>query len=148
MRETWNSRKNLGTLIAKLPPTDRSPASVAKWTFNLSWKRARSLSDSGDEVANSDSAKARGDCDESAKLMEEKETEPEVTSGTPPRVFADAEHVIEDWMEFTLSSTSAGSAVLPMTKHAFAARVGREARNLRLVTQDRIITLGSRFLTG
>lgn len=78
-------------------------------------------------MANSDNAKARGDCDESAKLIEEKETEPEVTSGTPPSVLAAAEHVIEDWMEFTLSSTSAGSAVLPTTKHAFVALEGIDA---------------------
>ncbi len=114
--------------MAKLPSTDLIPASVARYTSNLSWKRARPLPESGDDVANSDSANARGDFDDAAKLIEEKETEPAVTSGTPEIVFAEAEQVIEDWMAFTLSATSAGSVVSPMTKHAFAAREVREAR--------------------
>ena len=96
MRETWNSRKNLGTLIARLPATERIPASVAKYTFRRSWNSLRSVDASGEVVANSLSANCSGVCLDVAKLMDENDTAPDVTSGTPDNVLTLAEQVIDD----------------------------------------------------
>lgn len=38
------ARKNLGTLMARLPPTLRRPASVARYTLSWSCRVARSAS--------------------------------------------------------------------------------------------------------
>jgi hypothetical protein len=73
-------------------------------------------------VANSLRANASGVCEDVAKLMEEKETPPEETSGTLERVVWDVEQVMRDWMAATVSETSLGRAVLPMTKHALLWR--------------------------
>lgn len=71
-------------------------------------------------MANVESANCSGVCFEVAKLMEEKEVVPEVTSGTLEMVLTVLEQLMEDWMEVTTVATSAGRVVLPMTKQAFA----------------------------
>lgn len=81
---------------------------------------ARSFDARGDLVANLERANWRGVCFEVAKLTEEKEVLPEVTSGTLEMVLTVEEQVMEDWIEVTTSATSAGRVVLPMTKQAFA----------------------------
>lgn len=50
--------------------------------------------------------------------MEEKDTLPEVTSGTLESVFTVEEQVMLEPSEVTTSATSAGSVVLPTTKQA------------------------------
>lgn len=59
---------------------------------------------------------------EVAKFTEEKETAPEVTSGTLEMVVV-LPQVIEDWTLVTAAATSAGRAVVPTTKQAFARDV-------------------------
>jgi hypothetical protein len=58
--------------------------------------------------------------------MEEKDTPPEETSGTPERVVVEVSQVIEFWIAVTVSWTSAGRAVLPTMKQAWAWRAVRE----------------------
>lgn len=77
----------------------------------------------GDLVANMERANCKGVWLDVAKLTDEKETLPDVTSGTLEMVFVLAEHVIVDWMSVTTSATSAGRAVLPTTKQAVAREV-------------------------
>jgi hypothetical protein len=55
--------------------------------------------------------------------MEEKETAPDVTSGTPEMDLAVLEQVIDDWIWVTVVDTSAGRAVVPIMKQAFAREV-------------------------
>ena len=69
-------------------------------------------------VANLLRAKASGVWPEVAKLTEEKETPPEETSGTLEMVLRAVLHVTRPLMLLTEVTTSAGRAVLPMTKQA------------------------------
>jgi hypothetical protein len=69
-------------------------------------------------VANCEVANARGVSDESAKFTLEKEMPPEETSGTPESVVVLVSQVTFPWMAVTVSWTSAGRAVLPITKQA------------------------------
>src|SRR6187549_78655 len=104
--------------MAKLPPTERIPASVARYAFSWFWNVARLLDASGVLVANLLSANSSGVCLDVAKLMVEKAMPPETTSGTPERVVLLVSQVTTFWIEATVSDTSAGRAVLPMTKQA------------------------------
>src|SRR3954453_22862408 len=95
MRDIWNSRKNLGTLMAaKLPPAERIPASVARYTSSCFWNVLRSLLARGGFVANLLRENWRAVCDDMAKLIEEKTTPPEDTSGTPENVLWEVLQVI------------------------------------------------------
>lgn len=89
-------------------------------------------------MANSESAKARGDCADLEKSMAEKVELPEVTSGTLERVFAVAEQVMEDWIELTTSATSPGRGVLPTTKQALAWRRVRSVVGRAVVVESRL----------
>lgn len=86
-------------------------------------------------VANFESANSRGVCVDLLKSIAEKVDAPELTSGTLEIVVAVLEQVIEDWMDVTTSATSAGRAVLPMTKQADAClavtSVGRAVERAR-----------------
>lgn len=99
-------------------------------------------------VANSLRAKASGEEEDLLKSMEEKEIEPDVTSGTLERVLAVAEQVMVFWREAATSATSAGSAVVPTTKQALAWRVAmmgvaapRERREKRVTAWECILAL-------
>lgn len=99
-------------------------------------------------VANSLSAKASGEDEEVLKSIDEKDTEPEVTSGTLERVLAVAEQVTVFWREVATSATSAGSAVVPTRKQALAWRVvmmgvvaPRESREKRVIAWECILAL-------
>lgn len=83
-------------------------------------KVSRSVEASGSAVANCVSAKFRGVEEESAKLMSENFTPPEMVSGTLPIVVVDVSQVTTFWIAITVSSTSAGRAVDPTTKQAVA----------------------------
>lgn len=119
-RSTNLPRKNLGTLIARLPPTLRRPASVARYTLSWSWTVCRSVLASGVAVVKVSMANCSADELDLEKSMLLNETLPEVTSGTLSMVVAVVEHVTDDWIAVTESCTSAGRAVLPTTKQAFA----------------------------
>jgi hypothetical protein len=58
-------------------------------------------------VANVEVANSRGVWEEEAKLMDEKETPSERTSGTRERVVVDVLQVTLDWIAVTVSWTSA-----------------------------------------
>jgi predicted amidohydrolase len=76
----------------------------------------------GDVVTNCVRAKSRGVLSDAAKLTDENETPPDVTSGTSSMVVDVAEQVMLPWMATTLAAVSAGRVVLPMTKQALFAR--------------------------
>ena len=71
-------------------------------------------------MANSERANVRGEEEDAEKSMEEKDVEPDVTSGTPESVVVDVSQVMVFWREVTTSSTSAGKAVSPTMKQAEA----------------------------
>lgn len=108
--------------MSRLPPTLRSPASVARYTFNWSWTVCKSVLARGVAAAKVSSANCSGvelDWEKSTLL---KVTLPEVTSGTLSMVVLVVEHVTEDWIWVTEVWTSAGSVVSPTTKQALAWR--------------------------
>jgi hypothetical protein len=72
--------------MARLPPLERSPASVAKYVLSWFWKTSRSELARGSAVAKVWRAKLSGERLDAAKLMEENDIPPDVTSGTPPMV--------------------------------------------------------------
>lgn len=117
------------------------PASVASYTFSISWKVARSVSANGVAVANLSSANARGVSEDVAKLMSEKVCVPDVTSGTPERVVTAVLQVTEDSMAVSTSMTSWGSTVEPITKQG----VSRIERGAGLVSD---VVLGLRERTN
>lgn len=82
----------------------------------------RSLAARGDVVAKVVRAKLRGVREDLEKSIDEKETPPLETSGTPERVVVEVSQVMEDWICWTEVSVSAGRAVAPIMKHGFAAR--------------------------
>jgi len=90
-------------------------------------------------VANSVVANARGEEDESAKFMLEKEMPPEETSGTPERVVVLVSQVMALCIAVTVSWTSAGRAVVPVMKQALFCRVVRVVgASIMLVRRDRV----------
>lgn len=119
------------------------PASVARYTFKLSWNFFKSVLARGVAVANSSKAKASGERLDWLKSMDEKVVAPEVTSGTEERVFAVAEQVMVLARESATSATSAGRVSVPTTKQAVwrglrevgkaAARERRDAKVMALV---------------
>jgi hypothetical protein len=87
-------------------------------------------------------ANSRGVLPEVLKSILEKVWLPEVTSGTFSSVFALASQVTEAWIWLTTSEVSAGSASLPMMKHALPCRgvmlavgaaMARPLRRVRMV---------------
>lgn len=102
----------------------------------------------GVAVANSSSAKPRGDRLDWLKSMSEKEVVPEVTSGTEERVFAVAEQVMVLASEVATSATSAGRVSVPTTKQAVwrgLREVGmaevREKREMRAMVEVYILAV-------
>lgn len=87
-------------------------------------------------VANCEVANASGVSDESAKLTLEKDTPPEDTSGTPESVVVLVSQVTFPWIAVTVSWTSAGRAVLPITKQALLCLESR-------VVGAEIVSLGN-----
>jgi hypothetical protein len=131
-------QKELWHLNRQVSPVLLMPASVARYTFKLSWKRCKSVLASGVAVANSWSAKARGDWLEREKSMLLKDTAPLETSGTEERVFAVAEQVTVFASELATSATSAGRVVVPTMKQALFWRVER-ARGEARVRARRVV---------
>ena len=102
------------------------------------------MSARGSAVANSPSAKSSGVWEDREKSIAENVALPDDTSGTLESVVAVLEQVTSFWMAITVLATSAGRAVLPITKQALAWRcvrdvVGRAVlveRMLRMVSTD------------
>lgn len=141
----WKLKKNFGSLMAKLPPTDLMPASVARYVFSWFWNVARSADARSVGVAKVASAKFNGVSLELAKLMSEKEIPPEVTSGTPLMVVVAGSQVTALMIESTLAWTSAGRVVEPITKQA-VAREASGAEDRLLVPEPCDVRLeGGRF---
>jgi hypothetical protein len=111
------------------------PASVARYTFRLSWKVLRSVDARGSAVANFWSANWSGVCEDLEKSTSENVAPPEETSGTPEMVLAELLQVTALWTEVTTSATSAGSAVLPTTKQALACRVAMSVMGSAVVAE-------------
>lgn len=78
---------------------------------------------SGVAVANVERAKFSGVSEDWVKSMEENDIPPEETSGILEMVVWVFEQVMLDWMLVTVSWTSAGRVVLPITKQAVAREV-------------------------
>ena len=74
-------------------------------------------------VTNWPMEKASGDWSESAKLMEEKETPPEMTSGTFEMVVLPMLQVMLSARESAMEETSAGSSSVPMMKQGLCRLV-------------------------
>lgn len=96
---------------------------------------------SGVAVANSCKAKASGDKEEREKSTLEKVVVPDVTSGTLERVFAVVEHFMMGVRVVTMVATSAGRAVVPGVKQAFAWRVERRGCERVVVVKRRRVEM-------